>query len=234
MTNGEIIQRVLNLYSKGIPSDDARLSRRHVYSKLNSVRSRLIVQKLNKKQDISRFAYYTVPCIELVKVPIHECDCIPALGNYISRSKYQLPTVINDIINGDVIESVTGMDGTLNFSASTWTTAKYIKGNKFTANSKFFYIKNKYLYVSPVDEIELVTMTALWEDPVLAMSFTSYCNCDNDVTTCTSPLDMEFVTDPDLIEPILQLTIEELVGVFTKTNEDITNDTKDTAIHAKE
>ena len=46
MTVGDLIQRVQSLYSKGVESDDSRLTRRHIYNKLLSVRSTLIFNKV--------------------------------------------------------------------------------------------------------------------------------------------------------------------------------------------
>ena len=79
MKIGEIVQRVQSLYSKGVHSDDSRLSARHIYNKLLTVRARLISQEAKKKQKISQWNYQTISCIELIKVPAHECPC--SVGN---------------------------------------------------------------------------------------------------------------------------------------------------------
>ena len=54
MKIGEIVTRVQSLYSKGVASDDSRLSNRLIYNKMLTVRSRLIVEQAKKKQRISR------------------------------------------------------------------------------------------------------------------------------------------------------------------------------------
>ena len=61
MTNREALQRVLSLYSKGVPAASARLSRRHAWNKLITVRERVITQQINKNQKISKRCYQTVP-----------------------------------------------------------------------------------------------------------------------------------------------------------------------------
>jgi len=53
MKVGEIIQRVQSAYSKGAESSDSRLSRRHIYSIVNTTRSTLLFNKLNKRQFIN-------------------------------------------------------------------------------------------------------------------------------------------------------------------------------------
>ena len=97
MKIGEIVQRVQSLYSKGVHSDDSRLSARHIYNKLLTVRARLISQEAKKKQKISQWNYQTISCIELIKVPAHECPCLPPIGCDMLRSKYKLPKPLSGL-----------------------------------------------------------------------------------------------------------------------------------------
>ena len=53
MTNGEIIQRIQSMYSKGVESDDSRLRPRHIYNKLLTTTAKLYQQQKNKKQKIN-------------------------------------------------------------------------------------------------------------------------------------------------------------------------------------
>jgi len=87
MKINELIQRIQSLYSKGVQSDDTRLSNRHVYNKIKTVRSKLVSQEAKKKQKISSWNYQPIPCIELIKVDAHDCPCIPPVGCKILRSK---------------------------------------------------------------------------------------------------------------------------------------------------
>src|SRR5690606_20582736 len=112
MTTGEIIQRIQSLYSKGVNSDDSRLSNRHIYNKLLTVRSRIISQEAKKKQRISSWNYQTIPCIELIKVEAHNCPCIPPLGCQILRSRYPLPKPLSGL-SGELIKNVTSIDRTI-------------------------------------------------------------------------------------------------------------------------
>ena len=68
MKIGEIVTRIQSLYSKGVASDDSRLSNRLIYNKMLTVRSRLVVEQAKKKQRISRWNYQTISCIELIEV----------------------------------------------------------------------------------------------------------------------------------------------------------------------
>ena len=50
MKTEELIQRVQSLYSKGVQSDDSRLTSRHIYNKLTTVRAKLVTEEAKKNQ----------------------------------------------------------------------------------------------------------------------------------------------------------------------------------------
>ena len=230
MLNSEIIQRVKSLYSKGVQSDDSRLTSRHIYNKLLSVRSRLMSQKVNKNQLLSQWSYQLLPCVELIKAPLHECPCLPDSKCVILRSKYRLPSPIPSI-SKDVIQYVTTLDGLTKFDRTTFENEKYSKGNKFTSKDSNYYIKDGYLYITHKKSLEVVTLSGLFNDPLEAMYFPSYCedNC-KDCKDCESNLDKHFYIDSDLLEPLIEITLGELIEMFSQMREDQTNDSRDNLI----
>lgn len=223
-----IIQRVQSLYSKGVQSDDSRLSPRHIYNKMLSVRLMLITQKANKKQSLNQWNYQVLPCIELIKVDRHECPCLPPVGCKFYRSKYKIPKPIYSIF-GPLIQSVTTVDGSVIFSATTWEGIKYEVNNKYTGKSPKYFIKNQYLYILGGNKPKVVTIPGgIFEDPIEVDKFLSYCNegC-TDCQECESPLDKEFPIDGDLIEPLIEFCKSELIGEFVQMSQDKTNNSKD-------
>jgi len=90
----EIIQRIQSLYSKGVQSDDTRLTDRHIYNKMVTVRSKLVSQEAKKKQKINQWSYQTLSCVELIKAQPNECPCIAPPGCEILRSKYPIPKMV--------------------------------------------------------------------------------------------------------------------------------------------
>lgn len=228
MTIGEIIQRIQSLYSKGIQSDDSRLSSRHIYNKMLSTRSRLITQKANKNQYISQWNYQTIDCIELIIAPQHDCPCIPDIGCNILRTKYKLPKPLLNL-NDSLIKSVTSIDGTINYTKTTWENKKYKKGNKYTSSKPDYFIKNNYLYITDRKASRIVTITGLFDDPIEVSNYKTECNnkISHKDLECECILDKEFPIDSDLIEPLIDICKEELLVQFSQGIEDITNDTKD-------
>jgi len=146
MKTKEIIQRIQSLYSKGVKSDDSRLSSRHIYNKALTTRAFLIEQKLDKRQPISQSVYQTLDCVELIPALPYECPCLPEVGCKILRTKYQIPQLLTGLLEGAAIQSVNSVEGSLTFNRTTFEDKKYKKGNKYTASKPDYYIRNDYLY----------------------------------------------------------------------------------------
>lgn len=222
MTIGEAIQRVQSLYSKGAESDDTRLSDRHIYSKLLTARSLVISRESRSKQRINQWNYQTLPCVELIVAPIHECPTIPKFGLVTYKTKFELPKPIMGAVT-HYIQSVTSLDGTHNYSETTWDEKKYKSGNRYTATKPDYYIRNNHLYVTHKDKGVVITVTGLFEDPLDAYRFPSACgDCEN----CLDLFQLEFPIDSNLFESVMELAVKE-IQMFSTVKEDINNDTND-------
>mgnify|MGYP000294406911 CR=1 FL=1 len=223
MTIGEIIQRVQSLYSKGVESDDSRLSSRHIYNKLLSSRSKLISQKANKKQNISSWNYQTLPCVNLIKVPAHECPCFPPVGCEVLRSEYKLPDPISGL-SGVLIKSVTSIERSLKIDAITINAVNSQKGNKYTSKKTNYFIQDGYLYITTPTNLKVVSIIGLFEDPIDAIS---YCNSCTGCINCLNYKEEEFPISSDLVDALIELTVIEVIQIFSKRIEDATNNTRD-------
>lgn len=227
MLVGEIIQRIQSLYSKGVQSDDSRLTPRHIYNKMLTVRSKLISEEIKKKQKTNQWNYQTLPCVELIKAHPDECPCVPPVGCEILRSKYQLPKPLTSF-NTHMIQSVSSLNGDVIFSEITWNEKKYKNANKYTAKKPDYFIRNNYLYITHRLGLKVISVTGLFEDPIEVDKFPSMCkeNC-KDCEDCTSMFDKEFPIDNDMIDTLIELSINELVVLFGQNIEDSTNNTRD-------
>lgn len=219
----EIIQRIQSLYSKGVQSDDVRLSSRHIYSKLKTIRGRLLYERVNKKQFLASINYQVLPCVELIKAPISECPCIPPLGCCIYKTKYPLPPPISGM-NGHIIKSVTSLDGNIVYSEITWQDKKYKQFDKYTATKPDYFMSGGYLYVTAKNDTEVIRIEILLEDPLDGYTHPMYCPTENN---CTTFFDKEFHLDNSMIDTAIEFTVQELIGVFNQNQEDTSNNTKD-------
>jgi hypothetical protein len=224
MKLGELIQRVQSLYSKGVESDDSRLSRRHIYNKLLTVRSRLLYQEANKKRVLSQWNYQTLPCVELIKVPAHNCPCIPPIGCDILRSKYVLPKPINSIF-GDLIQSVSAIDKSVKIDRVTINSLNFQKGNKYAKKKLQYFIQDGFLYISTPTRIKWVSVVGLFDDPMEASKFRGYCDGEN--TECLDYMNEDFALDSNLMDVLIELSLQELVVMFSQNMEDTNNDSAD-------
>jgi|VirMetMinimDraft_7_1064189.scaffolds.fasta_scaffold00359_5 hypothetical protein len=229
MKNSEAIQRVQSLYSRGVQSDSSRLSERHIFNKLITVRSKLLGQKLNKKQKLSQWNYQTLPCVKMVEAPLHECPCLPPVGCKILKSDQPIPEPLTDL-DSHIFQSVTSIDGSIIYSEVSWTEKQHKSGGKYTSNKPDFFIRNNYLYITYKDGPEVISVTGIFEDFIAADIFPSYCD-DPDCTTCLdceSYLDKEFVADNDLVDTMVEMAAQELINIFGQMLEDRSADSKDT------
>lgn len=222
----DIIQRVQSLYSKGIQSDDTRLSSRHIYNKMLTVRAKLISQEAKKKQRVSQWNYQTIDCIELITVPLHDCPCVPPYGCDILRSKYPLPRPLTGL-SGELIEWVRTIDKSVKIDYITINALNAQSGNKYTSKNSYYFIQNGYLYISTPRKLKYVTVRGLFEDPLEAEEFKGYCDECEDCPSCIDYPEQEFAIDNDLIDTLIQMTMEEVVMLFSQSVEDTTNDTRD-------
>ena len=222
----EIIQRIQTLYSKGASSDDSRLSNRFIYNKMLTVRSMLISNEAKKKQRISQWNYQTIPCIELVEVPKHECPCIPPQGCTILKSKYRLPEPLSGLA-GTLVQGVYDIEGNIKIDEQNLNSIRFNKGNKYSKNSKKYFIEAGYLYLVTPDNMKLVKMVGLFEDPIAAKLFEGFCDSCTTCSKCMDYLEEEFPLDNDMIDAMTQIIIQEVFEIFVQNYEDKRNDTKD-------
>ena len=230
MLIGEAIQRTKQLYNKGVESVDSRLSNRYVYSKLRTVRERIVSQELKKKQIVNEWTYQTLPCFPMVLAPTHECPCVPSEGCEILRSECKLPQIFTDD-NRHIIKSVSKITGTgdnfldIQFGETSWMRVKYQAGYKFAKVKAEFFIHNDYLFVIHNKTLELITVVAIFNDPLQAALACDY--CDTVVDPCKSYLDFDIHIDGKLEESLCQLAAEEIIYIYAQMRADDRNNTYD-------
>ena len=242
-----IAQRVQSLYSKGVQSDDSRLSTRHIYNTLLGFRSRLLIQKINKRQPVSQWVYQTLNCVELVKAKPYECPCLPPVGCTIMKTKYPLPQPLTGLMEGHMIQSVTSLDGSVIYSETTWEQKKYKKGSKYTADKPDFYIRDGYLFITTKKGPKAITITGLFQDPLEVYAYPSICgkeecveegpqvaaNSDDPLIPpticpeCESPLNKDLPFENDMEGTLIEMTAKELIENFNRNREDISNNSRD-------
>ena len=226
MIIAEIIERIQSLYSRGVASDESRLSDRHVYNKALSVRMQLLSQQLKKKQKPSDWNYTVLPCVELIKVPNHECSCLGDLGCDVYRTKFKIPRVLTDF-NKHYIEYVMSIENGMRIEEISRQGVLYLKGNKYTGLKPKYLFENGYLYFPLKNNPGIVKIKLLAEDPLEAHQYPSICEDCEDCADCLPTYDHTFDIDGDLIEPLINICVQEIISIFGQRREDRSNDTRD-------
>ena len=79
------------------------------------------------------------------------------------------------------------------------------------------------------DGMDHINVRGVFEDPVEAISYSSYCT---DVDDCVNPLETDFPIDEDQVDTLVEMASKELVALFSQMKEDLTNDSKDSVVES--
>jgi len=171
VTANKLIADIRNIVSSGPTSDDFRISDRQILYWVGEVRSTLISQAIQKKQDLSDIWIQRIKSADLSLVDISECPELP-VDCTILRTDSIIPNTV-EVDNNNLIISVTGLDGTpltkLNYFRS-----RYKKYSKFTKSNKGWFLRNGYIYVINSNELKYITINGIFEDPSELETF--YCS----------------------------------------------------------
>lgn len=225
MTTGEIISRVKALYSAGPSSDDRRLSDRHVYSMVRSVRALLLHREANKKRRLSSWSQQMLRCICLEQIDLNECPCSVPSGCMVNRSTLPIPQAVAGML-GEHLYDVGPLDGSRRWSATTTSALPYLKGNRYSGGADYWFINDGHLYVVSPKPKKWARAVGVFVDPVAAAAF-SQC-AEEGSGVCTAPAwSLDFPIDPHLIDPIVQMAYEQLVVWMSKIPQDVENDAQE-------
>jgi hypothetical protein len=177
-----------------------------------------------KAYKYGKMIYQQLNCIQLIDRPLSECKCVPKnMLCSVKRSACKLPHILTGR-DSYLIDSVVTLDMQTKFYEIQYGRKSYASGNKYAKTINQYYIQDDYLYVLPNEDnqyIEIVQMFAIFEDMVIPQSFKD-CSCNGTTEDCTSPLDLEFLIDPELYEPLIQIAYQELF-LFLRMKEDRQN-----------
>jgi len=169
--------------------------------------------------------YTTIPCLELIEVPISEC-CNYVDNCNIARSKYKLPRISEGnyqyVIQG--VYSINAMGGN-GKKLKEITINRYINLLKLPLIKKeeYFWISNDYLYITN-SLLQAVRLVAFFEEDVPNEVMYPECGCGKNVTDedwCKNPLDKEFALPGYLVQQVLVLTSQKLLSTYYRLKTDV-------------
>jgi hypothetical protein len=210
-------------------STDSLITDRAIASEIKNNSLLLIKRETNlRKLWATDTLFTTIPCLEMVEVPISEC-CEYVDPCTIARSKEKLPRIAEGnyqyIIQG--VYSINAMSGQ-GKKLKEITVNRYINLLKLPIIKKeaYYWIMNNYLYVSnPL--LKAIRMTALFEEDVPNSIMFSECCCGESINIdefCKNPLDKPYSLPGYLQSQVLELTTKKLLQTYFSIKTDISDD----------
>jgi hypothetical protein len=213
-------------------STDNLITDRVVASEIKNNTQLLLKRETNlRKLWATDTIFTTIPCLEMVQVPISEC-CDYVDPCTVSRTKFKLPRIAEGnyqyLIQGVWSINAMGGQGT-RFKEVTINRYMNLLSLPLVKNQPYYWIVNGYLYVSnPL--LQAVRIAAFFEEDVPNEIMFSECCCTNGVNLdeyCMNPLDKQYGCPGYLEKQVLELTSQKLVSTYFKINDDKTSDGKD-------
>jgi len=211
-----------------ILSTDSLITDRAIASEIRNNSLLLIKRETNlRKLWATDTLFTTIPCLEMVEVPISEC-CNYVDECTIARTKFKLPRVSEGnyqyVIQG--VYSINALSGR-GKKLKEITVNRYINLLKLPIikNEEYFWITNEYLYVNnPM--IKSIRLVAFFEEDVDNEILYPECGCGTpDYTNeqlCMNPLDKEFPLPGYLEQQVLELTSKKLLQTYFNIKTDQT------------
>ena len=212
----EHMYSIRGIISRGVSSDDSRITNSLIEHSLNMARATLLKQRMDKFDDISESNYQPI-CITLQDSNPTECSLPFTLPNecMVKKSTAKIPLRITARWGSP--SRVRFLDGRRigNLTQAQAFDAQYSLSRPDLKASYFF--QEQYLYILGDKNLKKVRLWDLFEDPKDA----------DDISSC--PVDTEaWPIDSDLVIPLYQLTLQ-LMGIAYNFPEDAMNDARDVA-----
>jgi hypothetical protein len=211
-------------------STDSLITDRAVMSEIKNNAFLLIKRETNlRKLWATDTVFTTIPCLEMVEVPISEC-CDYADPCTVARTKFKLPRITEGnyqyVIQG--VYSINAMSGQ-GKKLKEITINRYVNLLKLPIIKKeeYYWISNGYLYVNnPL--LKAIRLAALFEEDVPNEIMYPECGCGTPSYTpeelCVNPLDKESPVPGYLEKQVLELTSQKLLSTYFTLKTDIASD----------
>jgi hypothetical protein len=220
-------------------STDNLITDRAVASEIRNNTLLLVKRETNlRKLWATDTVFTTIPCLEMVEVPISEC-CEYVDPCSIGRSRFKLPRIAEGnyqyLIQG--VYSINALSG-VGKKLKEITINRYVNLIKLPIikNEEYYWIQNDYLYINnPL--LKAIRISALFEEDVPNDVMYPECGCGGREPSvediCMNPLDKEYALPGYLQNQVLALTSQKLLSTYFRINDDKTSDGKDDQVSPK-
>jgi len=210
-----IIEEIQSAYSRGLASNDSRLSSRYIYQKFLNARNRVLSQKKNKKKKISDWNYSEIE-VEMIPVNSIETQTLSHMSCTIYRSKEKIPSILT-YENGYLLNWIRTLKGK-EIPLKSRKELRYSHANKYTSSVFMSFIENSYLYIPSSLSPKKVILRYIIENPL-----------EHLLKECISAKDVDFPIESNIKDSIIKLTVESILTTFSSSREDRINDGREQA-----
>lgn len=214
-------------------STDNLITDRVIASEIRNNTQLLVKREANlRKLWATDTVFTTIPCMELMEVPISEC-CGYTDPCQVARTKFKLPRISEGnyqyLIQGVWSINAMGGQGT-KFKEVTINRYLNLLKLPYIKKQEYYWIANEYLYVSnPM--LKSIRIAAFFEEDVPNEIMYPECGCGNVEYNldeyCKNPLDKEYACPGYLEQQVLAMTTQKLLQTYFRINDDKTEDAKD-------
>ena len=214
ITANHLITDIRNIASSGGNPNEFKISDRQILYWVEQVRSQLISQALNKRDDINDSWIQFITCLEMEQVEDTDC-CLVDSDCYLLKSVKRLPATIDNWKDNSIISVTTA--GGESISKSNHIKQRYQKYNKYTSKAWGWYLKDDYLYIINDQNLNYLTVAGLFETPSDLARFIA---CDNQ--ECWT-YDSNYPLSATLATQVTDIVIKTKVNPFMSFPSDTTN-----------
>jgi hypothetical protein len=228
LTNREAIYSLKHaIVDNGPLSNEASLTNRELFYLLLRYRAVVLGQKQrDRRYTLSRHNVQTIGCIPLETVDAHDCPSLPESGFEFKRTKLPVPKTIGNFT------SVISIANTENYDYIQWDAIQDLQHSRFKAErNKIFYTMKTgkdgtYIYLYNEKHGSSIAVSGIFENPLEVQNFP---DCDGVVDNCFSPMDQEFIVDPELMPIIIDMVLANKFKYRQPVVDIYNNDQDDTA-----
>lgn len=215
MTVKQLIKDIANIASSGSNPIEFKIEDSQILFWCNEVRSMLISQAIQKKQDISDVWVQRIKCLELQ--PVDKSDCCGIVTRcYILKSTQRLPNTIETNGDNSILRVETIMGKVI--PKTNYLEAKYTSYGKYTKEEARWFVRDGYLYVINEDELKYVNVDLLAENPADLAEFNDCSGVVCFSQDSTYPCSLKMAND------ITNIVLKTKVYPFLQLPADNTND----------
>ncbi len=217
----ELTEDILKIARGSNISKDETISRRQIWDWIHQYRALLIIQKINKGQDIDDSWIQRMNCLALEVKDRAECPSTLSTiesGCTILRTIQEVPPIIK-VAHMDGLLFVGNIDGKP-YQIISEQRIHFITHKPFSGRDTFAYVKGNYVYILNNLPLKYISLYGIFSDPTDLSTYINSCSS----TVCYHVDTEDYPISYDIIPAIKEMIIKNEMGIQISSPSDKDND----------